>query len=349
MDNTASEKIDIIFIAKKAGVSPATVSRVFNRSELVTDETKKRVLAVSSEYNYKPSYFARSMRLKKTGYVGFILPDFDNFFYFELLKSADYYATRQNYHFVLFNYENDYSKLMKLLDILTIRRIDGILFGWLCGDKRDSLFVNEVKNKNIPCVIVEKLEEDSVAPYVGINNFKGGSMAANYLIKLNHKKIGTVTYDLNVVNMKNKYLGFKKVLDNHNIKEKFCIEIPTDIEFLKLKDELNKSINILLREDVTAIFVTSDYIAINLLEILKENKKRIPDDISVISFDDITFAKFVEPKLTTISMSPHLMGESLARLLIEMIKDKDKKIKKNIILEPKLIIRDSCKTIPEKS
>jgi DNA-binding LacI/PurR family transcriptional regulator len=339
------EKIDIIFIAKEANVSPATVSRVFNRSELVTAKTREQVLAICNKYNYKPSYLARSMRLKNTGYIGFLLPDFDNFFYFELLKSADYYATRQNYHFVLFNYENDYSKLMKLLDILTIRKIDGVLFGWLYGDERDSLFVKEVKNKNIPCVIVEKLEEELDTPYVGINNFKGGSIAANYLIKLNHKKIGTVTYDLNVINMKSKCLGFKKILDSHNLKEKFCIEIPTDIEFLKIKEELNKSINILLREDITAIFVTSDYIAINLVEILKENKRRIPDDISIISFDDITFAKFVEPKLTTISMSPNLMGESLARLLIEMIKDKDKKIRKNIILEPKLIIRDSCKAI----
>jgi len=335
------EKIDIYFISKKAKVSPATVSRVFNRSELVNEKTRNKILKVCEKYNYKPSVIASSMRTNKTKYIGFVVPNMTNPFFFELLKGAEEYASKEDYYLVIFNSENSYEKELIFLDAIFKRRIDGIIISGIAGGKKDNFFVREILKKKLPCVLVDRYVEGMSIPSVITDNFKGGILAADYLLEIKNKRIGIITFDLKIKIIMDRYKGFKKVLEENGLQEIFLIEIPVDSK--DISEELTKNKNKILENDIDVIFCMSDFIALYLLEFLKEMNIRIPQDISVIGFDDIYYSKFLNPRLTTIAQDIYKMGNLSCEILLSNIgENKNADKLENRILEPKLIIRESC-------
>src|SRR5450830_1241353 len=183
-----NEKVDIYFIAKKAKVSPATISRFFNRSELVSEKTRKKILEICDKYDYKPSVVASSMRTKKTKYIGLVVPNLTNPFFFELLRGAEDFASEKDYYLVVFNSKNNYEKELIFLDAIFKRRIDGIIISGIAGGKKDNFFTKEILKKKLPCVLVDRYIEGLDIPSVVTNNFKGGMLAAEYLIKINNKR-----------------------------------------------------------------------------------------------------------------------------------------------------------------
>lgn len=335
------EKIDIYFISKKARVSPATVSRVFNRSELVNEKTRNKILKICDKYNYKPSVIASSMRTNKTKYIGFVVPNMTNPFFFELLKGAEEYASKEDYYLVIFNSENNYEKELVFLDAIFKRRIDGIIISGIAGGRKDNFFVREILKKKLPCVLVDRYVEGMSTPSVITDNFKGGILAADYLLEIKNKRIGVITFDLKIKIIMDRYKGFKKVLEENGLQEIFLIEIPVDSK--DILEELIKNKNKILENDIDAIFCMSDYVALYLLEFLKEMNVKIPQDISVIGFDDIYYSKFLNPRLTTIAQDIYKMGNLSCEILLNGIKENKNTDKlENSILEPKLIIRESC-------
>jgi len=337
------QKVDIYFIAGKAKVSPATVSRVFNRAEIVSEETKRKVLEVCHRYNYQPSNVARSMRTKRTHYIGFVMPNMVNPFFFELLQGADDYAASRDYYLVLFNSENDYHKEMKFLGQFLARNIDGIIISGIAGGRKDNLFAREVLRKNIPCVLVDRYIEGLDIPSVITDNFKGGMLAARHLLSLGHRNIGIVSFELKVRIIKDRYLGFKEVLKKNGIEEKFFIEIPAGA--IDISSQLAKKRELLASGQASAVFCISDLIAINLIEFLKNNGKKIPGQVSVMGFDNISLAGLVEPKLTTIAQDIYRMGMLASQMLIDAIEKNEESRGVKKVLDPKLVIRGSCAKI----
>ena len=337
-----NEKVDIYFIAKEAKVSPATISRFFNRSELVSEKTRKRILEICDKYDYKPSIVASSMRTNKTKYIGLVVPNLTNPFFFELLRGAEDFASEKDYYLVVFNSKNNYEKELIFLDAIFKRRIDGIIISGIAGGKKDNFFTKEILKKKLPCVLVDRYIEGLDIPSVVTNNFKGGMLAAEYLVKINNKRIGIITFDLKIKIIKDRYNGFKKILNQNNIKESFLIEIPSDSE--NIFEELVKNKEKILKNKVDAIFCLSDFIAINLMELLNNSGRKIPEDLSIIGFDNIGYSQFVNPKLTTIAQDIYKMGNLSCEMLLESINENiiNKLIKGDKILNPKLIIRNSC-------
>ena len=337
-----NEKVDIYFIAKEAKVSPATISRVFNRSELVSEKTCKRILEVCAKYDYKPSVVASSMRTKRTKYIGLVVPNLTNPFFFELLRGAEDFASEKDYYLVVFNSKNNYEKELVFLDAIFKRRIDGIIISGIAGGKKDNFFTKEILKKKLPCILVDRYIEGLDIPSVVTNNFKGGMLAAEYLLKINNKRIGIITFDLKIKIIKDRYNGFKKILDQNNIKGSFLIEIPSDSE--DIFEELVKNKEKILKNKVDAIFCLSDFIAINLMELLNNSGRKIPEDLSIIGFDNIGYSQFVNPKLTTIAQDIYKMGNLSCEMLLESINENNinKLVQGGKILNPKLIIRNSC-------
>ena len=336
------EKVDIYFISKKAKVSPATVSRVFNRSELVSEKTRKKIQEVCEKYDYKPSIVASSMRTNKTKYIGFVIPNMTNPFFYELLRGAEEYASKKDYYLVVFNSENNYEKELVFLDAIFKRRIDGIIISGIAGGKKDNFFTREILKKKLPCVLVDRYVEGLDIPSVITNNVKGGILAADYLLKINNKRIGIITFELKIKIIKDRYNGFKRILEQNRLLENFLIEIPVDSK--NILEELARNRDKILKSKVDAIFCLSDFIAIYLMEFLRNSDIKIPEDLSVIGFDNITYSQFVSPKLTTIAQDIYKMGNLSCEMLLNNISENNNKnIKlKNKILEPKLIIRESC-------
>jgi LacI family transcriptional regulator len=336
-----SEKVDIYFIAKEAKVSPATISRVFNRSELVSEKTRIKILGICDKYDYKPSVVASSMRTNRTKYIGFVVPNLTNPFFFELLRGAEDFAGERDYYLVVFNSENSYEKELVFLDAIFKRRIDGIIISGIAGGKKDNFFTKEILKKKLPCVLVDRYIEGFNIPSVVTNNFKGGMLAADYLLKINNKRIGIITFELKIKIIKDRYNGFKKILDQNGLKEDFIIEIPVDSK--NIIEELKKNKEKILKNKIDAIFCLSDFIAIYLIEFLHNAGLKIPEDLSVMGFDNLAYSEFIYPKLTTIAQDIYKMGNLSCEMLFKsIIGSKDNYVYKSKILDPKLLVRKSC-------
>lgn len=343
MNNKEEEKIDIYFIAKKAKVSAATVSRVFNNEDIVTEKTKNKVLEICRQYNYKPSNAASSMRTKRTHYIGFVIPDMENPFYFEMLEGADDFAASKNYSLVLCNSGNDYQKELRFFEQVILRNVDGVIISGSTYRRQFNFFIKEIIKKNIPCVLADRLVRGLNTSSVITNNFKGGMLAADYLLKQGHKKIGIIGSKLTIMNLRNRYSGFKNVLTKHGLKEEFFIEFPIGPKYFR--EDFVKHRNLLISKKATAVFCISDVFAIDLIEYLKTEGISVPKDLSVIGFDNISLTKLVEPQLTTIAQEIRKIGVLSAEILINNIESKKEKMIVKKVLEPKLIIRNSVRSL----
>jgi len=341
------EKVTIKDIARMAGVSISTVSHALNESRYVKKETIEKIKDLAAKYNYKPNYIARAMRTKYSKYIGFFIPVLNNPFYFELLEGINNVANEMGYFIVFFSSKDDPKTGEQFFESILNRGIDGILISGIEGHKTDRELIKRFIDVKIPVVLVNRYFKDlkiesnrnSVRSIV-TDNYEGGKLAAEYLIKNGHKKIGFISSDLKIQIFKDRYNGFSKILKKNELKEKIKVEIPLP-SYKEVLDYFENNKEIM---KCTAIFAASDWIAIDLIAFLGKKGINVPGDISVIGFDNIQLSSLINPKLTTITQDAIKMGELSARMLIEEIntsKTKRKTKKKIILLNPELIERDS--------
>ena len=333
---------NIYEIAKKANVSHMTVSRAFNNPELVNKKTREEIIKIADELNYRPSLIARSMRTKKTHYIGLILPDIINPFFPEIVRGVDDYARKNDYNVILVNTDNDYEKQTLSLYMFIDRGIDGIIMSGIAGGKKDKKFITKIIKRNIPAVLIDRFIPELQSSYVITNNFKAAYDATNYLIKLGHKKIGVISSPQKIKIFQDRLKGYKQALMDNNIdyRENFIAEGEESIKsgydtIKKLLTEVN---------NFTAIFAMCDFMAFGVYKYCQEKNIKIPDDISVISIDDIYTSALITPPLTTMAQQKYEIGFNAAKILIDSIK-KDTLPKNQTILEAKLIERGSCRKI----
>jgi len=333
---------NIYEIAKKANVSHMTVSRTFNSPELVNKKTREKIIKIADEVGYRPSLIARSMRTKKTRYIGLILPDIINPFFPEIVRGVDDYSRKNNYNVIIVNTDNNYEVQTSSLYMFIDRGVDGIILSGIAGGKKDRKFINKIIKRNIPAVLIDRFIPDLKSSYIITNNFKAAYDATNYLIKLGHKKIGVISSPQKIKIFQDRLKGYRQALKENNIeyREDFIAEGKESIEsgYRSIKKLLTKV------DNLTAIFTMCDFMAFGVYKYCKEKNIKIPGDISVISIDDIYTSALITPPLTTMAQQKYEIGFNAAKVLIGSIV-KDKLPKKQMILEAKLIERGSCKKI----
>lgn len=333
---------NIYDVAKKAGVSHMTVSRVFNNPELVNKKTRDKVINITKKLDYRPSLIARSMRTKKTNYLGIIIPSIINPIFPEIIRAIDDCAIKHNYNIILFNTDSNYEKERSALKMLASRGIDGIIISGIAGGKKDTVFVNNIKKIGIPIILIDRYIPSSDTSYVVTNNFKAAYEATNYLIKLGHRKIGVISPPVKIKIFNDRLDGYKSALKNNNIELiKYNInECDESISggYGAVKELLSKNYK------TTAILSMCDFIAFGAYQYLHELKINIPNDISIISIDDIFISSLMNPPLTTMSQQKYKMGCIATDILIESIEKKIIPTKK-IVLDANLVVRSSCKNI----
>lgn len=333
---------NIYDIAKKAGVSHMTVSRVFNKPELVGKKTREKIIKIADELNYRPSAIARSMRTKRTNYIGLILPDIINPFFPEIVRGVDDYARKQSFNIILVNTDNDYNVQTASLDIFINRGIDGLILSGIAGGKKDSIFINEIISKNIPVVLIDRYIPELDSSHVITDNFKAAYEATRYLIGLGHREIGILSPPQKIKIFKDRLDGFKSALAEFHIPfdDELVVEGEENIVegYISTKQLFKKG------KRFTAIFAMCDFIAFGAYKYCLENNIKIPDDISIIGIDDINISALLHPPLTTMAQKKYEMGFQAVKILIDSIK-KGKIPKEQIILDAKLIERQSCKKI----
>lgn len=332
------EKVSIIDVARRAGVSPATVSRVLNKTANVSPELKERVLSAVSELNYVPDPFAHGMRTKRTRSIGLIISDITNPFFPELARGVEDYVSSLGYSLILCNTDAKPENEKRYVELLLNKGIDGLMFTSLrIGED----VIRSLLNDGIPCILVgRKPENIEGLVYVVTDNYRGGCIAGEYLFSLGHRRFAHISGPLDNSAGRERLAGFIDALKKRGIKEKDITIINSDFTM----EGGYKSVEDILRLETlpSGIFFANDAMAIGALQRFWEDRIGIPETFSIIGFDNIKVSGLVSPPLTTISQEIYKIGQLSARELIKIIEGEKGE---PVILEPKLIERRSCRCI----
>lgn len=330
----------MIDVANLAKVSKSTVSQyINNRYEFMSLETKDRIELAIKELNYVPNHLARSLKTNKTKTIGLIVRDVAGAFSSTVIRGIDDYCKKNKYNVIIYNTDFDPEVEKSSLKLLKEIHVDGIII--MSSGKNNDLIIHE-QNSNFPIVLVQ-LEYDEVNTSIVISDYRSGSFdATEYLIKLGHKRICFVTQEFE--ECRSRYLRFQGYLDaikKNNIKY--------DENLIQIWDR-EKGFNNTPQEMLnipnppTAFFTQHLTITIDLLQAFNKLGINIPQDISIIGFDEIPMVDLFKVPVTVVAQSPYKMGNEAAKLLLQKVIENNNEVTKTI-LPCSLIERSSCKNI----
>ncbi len=331
-------------VAREAGVSITTVSRVINNNYPVKESTRKKVEKAIKKLNFIPNSLARGLIKKKTFTIGVIVPSITNLFFPEVVKGIERTIRQEEYTVFLCDTKGNARDEKHHVEKFKERQVDGIIIIDPTNENIKNGYFEEVTNE-IPLVIVNGYHRGIRCNFVLTDEEMGTIEALNYLLGLGHRKIAflrggeSYSYDL-------KEEIYKQVMNQNNIEmiEDNILKIPAgnSLETVDLAKDI--VMDRFKKENVpTAIFCCNDWMAIGAINVAKQLGLNVPNDVSVIGFDNVIVSQISEPKLTTVDQNMFKLGESAAQLLLELINGKNEKdTLKKIMIETKLIKRDSC-------
>jgi len=333
------KEITIYDIADQLGVSPATVSRALNNSPTISIATRKKINALAEKIGYRHNHFASSLRLQKTHTIGVILHELNSYFITAVLAGIEKIVTEAKYNLIItHSAENPILEAANARNLFH-KRVDGIIAS-LSFDTEDLTHFKQFQSKNIPVVFFDRVFETSETAKVIINNFQAGYDATAHLINQGCKRIAHITSSLKRNVYAERKRGYKQALEDHKLKfdEKLVI-----IDGFKEDDAIRSAKRILSMKNLPdGIFITNDFCAAVVMQILKDAGIRIPKDIAIVGFNNDSIGKIINPKLTTINYPGFEMGQIAARTLINHLKGVwDMNLTNTIVIKSELIIRES--------
>ncbi|MGG5315269.1 LacI family DNA-binding transcriptional regulator [Enterococcus sp. AZ072] len=320
--------IKLTDVAKKAGVSPTTVSRVINNYGSLSQKTIDKVQAAMEELNYQPNSLARSLQGKNTQLIGVIFPTVSNPFFGELVDKLETTLFEQGYKTILCNSANNKEKERAYINMLAANRVDGIIAG------AHNLGIKEYENIGLPIVSFDRYLSESI-PIIGSDNFRGGYLATENLYLRGCRKIGILTGSLKSSSPTNGRLeGYEQFLQKKKLDSRiFAIDSRASSMALKTL-EIKR---ILEKEDLDSLFCTDDLTAILVYNICQEMQISIPEDMKLIGYDGTKFVQNYFPQLSTIAQPISDFADLLVDLLIQRINNPEKMLEQQYSLPVKLI------------
>lgn len=330
--------MNIKSVAKKAGVSVATVSRVLNHPDAVAPDTKEHILSVMESLDYKPNWMARGLKLNRTGVIALLIPEITDLGYMEIAKGVEDVAHQKSYHIMLCSTEDDRTKEKGHIENFIDRRVDGIILVSTHLKKGDLV---QIRKQDIPLVLIGKNDELAEENLVYTDYRAAAAEATRHMIEIGYKRIGVIYGNRPMLENSDKLEGFRKTMDEEglSIPAEYCLSEENSLEggYLAASRLLN------LAERPEAIFVTSDIMAIGAMEKIKQLGLSIPRDIAVVGFDNLKISGYLEPKLTTVAKPMYRMGLVAARLLFDIMEESQEDVEpQEILIQSKLKVRKSC-------
>jgi DNA-binding LacI/PurR family transcriptional regulator len=328
-------------IARLTGFSIATVSRVLNNKGMFYSKgTYEKIIAAARSINYYPDAIARGLKTKKTFNIAFLVPKTAEF-YSEIFLGIQDAANPSGYSVAMYSSKFDAEQEKRNIEVILSNRLDGMIIATTLIDQKN--FEN-ILMAGIPVVTIEKFLKNAKIPSITIKNREISKKAVEYLISLGHKKIGFISEPLNIGKIESRLHGYKDALSgagiNYDDSLVFINECLAE-EIFDVCYEYIKSI-FLKKIDLTAIFTSTDVIAISAIKALSDLGNKIPEDISIIGFDGLEITKYTNPSLTTVIQPRYEMGREAMKLLLNIIKGQSVS---NIDLKAKLEIRNSTSQI----
>jgi LacI family transcriptional regulator len=338
------KKTSLADIAKALGVSKTLVSMVLNdkgSENGINEETQKRVWAKAKELDYKPNMMARSLRMGRSNTIGLIVADISNAFYARMCRAVEDAASKKGFHVLFGSSDEKADKEKSLIQMLRDRQVDGLIISTTLSNNDD---IQALQAENFPLVLIDRFVPNQSTPFVTADNYGGGVSAVDHLVKQGAKRIGQLTISpSHLTSITERTRGYKDALASHGIA--FDPDLVREVPYDNIKEGIRKQVHLLVNppHSVDSLFVLNNNLAVATLEYIREMGLRIPEDIRLVSFDDIDLFKFITPPVTAIAQPIEGMGEAAVEILLEKIlKGAEAALPDQVFLETSLVMRQSC-------
>ncbi|KXF80963.1 HTH-type transcriptional repressor PurR [Enterovibrio coralii] len=327
-------------VARLAGVSTTTVSHVINKTRFVAENTTKKVWAAVDDLNYAPSAVARSLKCNSTRTIGMLVTKSTNPFFAEVVHGVEEYCYNEGYTLILCNTEGNIAKQRDYLRMLAEKRVDGVLV--MCSDISEELLALLEKKQDLPMVVMNWGTEHVNTDCIQDNAELGGYLATKYLIDCGHKDIACISGQLDRLTCQTRLSGFRKALAEAGLEERPEWIVEADFECDTAVVAAKKLIE--QEKRPTAVFCFNDIMALAAISTFRQAGLDVPNDISVIGYDNIDLAAFFSPPLTTIHTPKNRLGKTAIKLLLERLVNKESE-QQTFEMQPELVVRSSVKDL----
>jgi LacI family transcriptional regulator len=325
-------------IAARSGVSRSTVSRVVNNDPHVSDRTRAKVQAVIRELNYRPNVAARSLAAGRTRVLGLVIPTgvsmlFTDPYFGILIQGVSTRCTAQDHSVMLWLAEPAYER-RTIHQVLSNGLIDGVIVSSMLTDDP---IVESLMEAELPFVLVGRYPGDHDVSYVDVDNRASARQIVNHLLRLEHRRLGTITGPLDVIAGADRLAGYQEALALHNVPSDPTLVVEGDFT----EDGGYYAMQQLIDGEPDAVFVASDTMALGALRLLREINLSVPGDVALTGFDDMPFAARTQPPLTTVRQPIRRLGSTAVDILIDLVEQRNV-ASQRVILPTELVIRESC-------
>lgn len=338
----AKQKVTISDVARVAGVSAQTVSRVVNRKGEISAQTRQLVRKVIKDLGYRPSSIARSLATNKTYTIGLVVPDIANPFFPEIARGIEDFAWENNYGVLLCNTLEDMQREEAAIRSLEDKRVDGII---LCSSRLSDEDLFELIESHQAAVLVNRSVPDDLAATVRVDDVYGASLAVQHLIDCGRDVIGFLSGPTTSQSGRERIEGARNTLRQAGIEDAPSLSLPCAPNAsggYRTAQEL-----LARRPDVQALVCYNDMVAVGALQACAERGLSVPDDVAIVGYDDSTLAELVQPSLTTLRVPKYDIGADAARILLDRIQGQ--KGQREVLHRPELIVRRSTPELKNKT
>ncbi|WP_199616161.1 LacI family DNA-binding transcriptional regulator [Paenibacillus alkalitolerans] len=328
-------KATIYDVAKAAGVSIATVSNAINGKGKISKERREQILKIMEQLDYQPSLIASALVGKKTFTLGLLIPDISNPFFGEIARAIEDQAHQSGYSVIICSTDNKDERVERYISLLEQKSVDGIIIGTGIDNIE---ILKRLETRSIPFVMISRETAAIAADTVVTDDYIGGMLAAQHLAGLGHRRLAILSENLKVSSSRERIRGFKQGLSDLNV--------PFDDSGIviceyRVEEGRRGADELLSRGDKpTAIFCCNDLLAIGAMQAAKKSGVKVPDDLSIVGFDDTILAGVTDPPLTSVAQPIERMGKQAFELLIDNLVNTDA-VKQRIVLRPELVVRQS--------
>ncbi len=324
----------LVELSELLKVSPATISRAINRPEMVSAEMRERVLEAVREHSYRPNGIARSLRKGRSQTVGLVVSDLQNPFYSGIVKAIEHALSSYGYSCVVCDASESQDKEQRALRLLGELKVSGIIHGF-SGSGSDEL--ERLGLDGIPIVEIDRASGMHGTDTVLVDNVQGAKAAVDHLLGLGHERVGMVSGPPHLTTGSGRLQGYKTAIGNAGIRVDEDLIAYGDFKEESGRLAARRLLSLVPRP--TALFVGNNEMAAGALSAIQEAGLSLPHDLSLVSFDDVRWARYVNPPLTVVAQPVQQMGQAAAQLLLERLSGRQESARR--VFEPTLLIRQS--------
>lgn len=332
-------KITIYDVAEKAGVSIATVSKVINNTGRISEKTRKKVMQIMDELEYQPSVVASALSGKSTFTLGLTLPDLANPYFAELARAIEDQGRKHGFNVFICSTDNDADKEEEYYQLFMKKRVDGII---MVSRDKQNVVVKKILSEKVPLVMIAREIFSAPVTSVMVDDYYGGMQAGQHLLQQGHQNIAVIVENLTELGSKERLRGCVDAMKEAQLEldPQLVIEGGYTLESGKaaMKQLLQQ------KQRPTAVFACNDILAIGAIQAVREGGLKVPDDISIVGYDNTILATIIDPPLTTVAQPMQEIGERSVALLVQQIQSKET-VRQRVLLMPDLVVRQSTRTV----